>query len=482
MGCGITKKDISQVVPLETIARKVISSLNLVHVNEKNFLDQYKVEKILGQGSYGEVRIALHKHTGQERAVKLFNKETDFDHSYIKVKNEIEVLRFLRHPCIIKMYEYFEDSKRLYIVTEKCNGGELFDVISQRSTISENDSAIICKQLFSAVAYLHENNITHRDIKPENILLDENEDLLNIKIIDFGAATRFSDDQPLSDLVGSPFYISPEMISASYSKECDLWSCGVVLYILLCGSPPFDGKNNVEILNKVKIGEVSFTRPIWNTVSEEAKDLVLKLLCPARERLSAVEALRHNWVQSLAAFPQLERPVIEGLKCKLQVFHRKSKLHDAITAFISSQIITTQETKELRSLFKSLDINGDGKLSKEELVSGFSVGDESQVEFISEIMAQVDLDKNGFIELDEFLMAAVNQKTLFSRENLKKAFDMMDLDGNGTISYDELKTVLGIGNDLGKPIWVDILEKTNKLSSEEINFQDFGRIVYSFFS
>ena len=155
-------------------------------------------------------------------------------------------------------------------------------------------------------------------------------------------------------------------------------------------------------------------------------------------------------------------------------------MHRAITNFIGTQVISSQETRKLRELFKSLDTNGDGKLSKEELLNGFNKEGENQLEFITYIMNRVDTDRNGYIDLDEFLVAAVNQNTLFSRENMKKAFDMFDLDGSGKISYEELQTVLGVGNNSGKSIWLEIINKAHKVITEEINFQEFCEIIESF--
>jgi calcium-dependent protein kinase len=475
MGCSPSKSKSSIVI--DSI-KPLKSDLNLVHINQKKFLDEYHVEKTLGSGSYGEVRTVVHKLTGQQRAVKLFRKDIDFDNSYQKVKNEIEILKSLHHPCIIKIYEYFEDNKRVYIILEKCNGGELFDMITKNSNLNENTSAIICKQIFSAVGYMHDNYIVHRDIKPENILLEEVEDFVNIKIIDFGTSTKFMPDVALYELAGSPFYMAPEVIKKKYSKECDMWSCGVILYILLSGYPPFDGKDNSEIMKNVKAGNFSFEKSIWTHVSAQAKDLIQKLLCPSSKRLTASEALSHPWITSLGSYPKPDSNLIFSIKSNLRQFQSRNKLHDAIISFISTQIISSQETKELRLLFKSLDANGDGKLSKEELMNGFQSGLEANQDFVAGIMERVDTDKNGFIDLEEFLVAALNQKTLFSRENIKKAFDMFDLNGNGKISSTELQTVLGTGNTNSNDIWFDIVERMKKNSNYEIDFDEFCNLLF----
>ena len=475
MGCCAPRsKDKDSIIALESIQKSGLSSYNIIHANTKNFLDSYKVEQCLGSGSYGEVRRVIHKLTSQERAVKLFVKTSADLDSYNKVKKEIEILSSLHHPSIIRIFEYFEDDRRLYIVLEKCDGGELFDMISGRKFLGESVAATIIKQILSAVAYMHENGVVHRDIKPENILLEENEDYVNLKIIDFGTATRFSLNEKLIEIVGSAFYLSPEVVNNSYGPECDLWSCGVILYIMLSGYPPFDGKDNIEIFNKIKRMQFDFSKSIWNGVSDSAKDLISKLLSPSSKRISARAALNHPWLVSQSAHPTPRLDLIENLKNNLQVFQTRNKLHSAITAFISNQIISSKETKHLREIFKALDLNGDGKLSREELVLGF---DSENTDLVDKVMQKVDADNNGFIDLDEFLQAALDEKQMLSKENLKKAFDMFDLDGSGSISFSELKTVLGVGQTVGKRIWDEIMVSKKQTDDLEISFKEFCDII-----
>jgi calcium-dependent protein kinase len=230
----------------------------------------------------------------------------------------------------------------------------------------------------------------------------------------------------------------------------------------------------LDILNKVKQGKVSFEKNLWLEVSDMAKDLILKLLTVPAKRLSATEAILHPWIMSLGSYPSPSKSLIDSLKANLKGFHNRNKLYNAITAFISNQVISTRDTKELRELFKSLDTNCDGKLSKEELVKGFN---ESNNDLISSIMFRVDTDKNGFIDLDEFLIAAFNQQTLLSKENMKKAFDMFDLDGNGTVSYEELQTVLGLGVSAGKTIWKEVMDLKIKQAGEDISFEEFCDLI-----
>jgi calcium-dependent protein kinase len=192
--------------------------------------------------------------------------------------NEINILKNLDHPNIVKMYESFEDEKRYYIVTEICKGGELFDEIIARGKFTEKDAAVLMKQVLSCVNYCHKNNIVHRDLKPENVLLEANKDFDQIKIIDFGTSLQFDPSKFLDEKLGTPYYIAPEVLNKKYNEKCDIWSCGVILFIILSGVPPFNGANDQEIMKNVKIGKFSFSDPCWTNVSDKAKDLIKKLL------------------------------------------------------------------------------------------------------------------------------------------------------------------------------------------------------------
>ena len=476
MGCVSSKEAKQNLTVLENVSNPGLKSTpaSFVTMNPHKFTEVYKVGGILGNGLFGEVRLVTHRLTGLVRAVKLFRKDLNTQESYAQIKREIEILRKLSHPIIVRLFEYFEDEKRVYLVMEKCDGGELFEEINKRKILSENLAGAICKQLFSALAYLHENGIAHRDIKPENILLEEKEDFLNIKLIDFGAAKAFSQGSKMKEMIGSAFYISPEVSRYSYNEKCDIWSSGVILYILLCGIPPFPGETNEIIINNIRKGTYSLEGPLWASVSAGAKDLISKLLCPENQRLTAQQALVHPWVQSNGAYSTSSSGMHTGAIENLGAFHSINKLRDAVSVFISSQIITNQDSKEVREFFKRIDRNGDGKLSKEEMMDGFCQvnGLENTEEYIERIMKEADTDGNGFIEYSEFLKACISEQVMYSRENMKKAFDMFDLDGSGKISSSELQQVFGIGN-LENPMWKDIVQQADKNSDGEIDFNEF---------
>ena len=480
MGCGNSR-------PLNTTGSKAViraeqhpNPPNFVIQNPKSFQEVYKLGKLIGSGSFGDVRAATHIETGEERAVKLFKKSlatTDKDKR--KLFEEIQILRSLDHPNIVKIFEYFEDMRRYYIVMEYCRGGELFQEVLRQEHFSEQTAATILQQLFSAVGYLHSNNIMHRDLKPENILLEDSGDFLNIKLIDFGTAIRFNPGSKLRTIVGTAYYIAPEVLKGAYTEKCDMWSCGVIIYILLSGFPPFDGKSDEEIIEKVKKCSYNFGRDVWKNVSNEAKDLIYKLLAQPDVRISAEEALQDLWVQKKINRAKLANPVVQNTANNLKGFMKGNKLRETVGSFIVSQCLSVAETKELRDAFKQMDINGDGKLSKEELFEYFSkdLGGEEANNEVIKIFSQVDTDGSGYVDYSEFLKASIDSKTMENKKHLKKAFDLFDSDGSGTISADELKKILTGGSVAGDDTWAQVIKEVDKNGDGVIDFEEFETIL-----
>ena len=234
----------------------------LVQESKGDPYEFYEEVKVLGEGSFGKVYMVRHKISRVLRAMKSIHKDKAQlrEEEEKAMINEINVLKSLDHPNIMKIYEYFNTEKCLYIITELLTGGELFDRISSSNHLSEKVSKYIMKQLLSAVDFCHENGIIHRDLKPENILIESKEDARNefftIKLIDFGTSDKLSKGKMCKVQIGTPFYIAPEVLSNSYNEKCDLWSCGVILYIMLCGDPPFYGDTDNEIYASVKRGIV----------------------------------------------------------------------------------------------------------------------------------------------------------------------------------------------------------------------------------
>ena len=210
--------------------------------NSTKFTDDYKLLETLGEGAFGVVGKWENLETGAIKAVKMLSKSKIKKNSLSDIVREIEIVKDLDHPNIVKMYESYEDSKYLYIVTELIQGGELFDELIRRKRFSEEDCAWIIKQVLEALSYWHANNLVHKDIKPENILLDKPKNIKSVKLIDFGTAQKFERAIKMTKVIGTPYYVAPEVLRGSYDEKWDIWGIGVIMFILLSGSPPFNGK------------------------------------------------------------------------------------------------------------------------------------------------------------------------------------------------------------------------------------------------
>jgi serine/threonine protein kinase len=266
--------------------------------------DYYIFPAILGKGHYGCVRECMHRRTKQFYAVKSIEKAKigRLDH----LQREVYLLSKIDHKGIMKMVDIFEDVEFVHIITEKYVGGELFDKIIERTTdngcFDEVSAATIVKSLLEAVAYLHRNGIVHRDIKPENILfVTEDDEDLSVKLIDFGLSRRHKKgDAYMSNPVGTAYYMSPELLKGKYDQSCDVWSTGIVAYILLCGYPPFNGDTDPDIFDAIKQASFGFPSQAWGHISPEAKDFIKCLLRKdPKKRFTAEEALKHPWIRNL---------------------------------------------------------------------------------------------------------------------------------------------------------------------------------------
>jgi calcium-dependent protein kinase len=442
--------------------------------------DHYRIGKVLGSGAFGEVRLCLHKDTQTQRAVKVLRKNLLDDKEMDMLKNEIAILKDMDHPNIVKMYEFLEDEKRIYIVTEICKGGELFDEILSRSKFDEKDAAVVMRQLLSAINYCHKKNIVHRDLKPENMLLEQDKDLEKLKIVDFGTSLSFDPDRALDEKLGTAYYIAPEVIKKSYNEKCDLWSCGVIMYILLSGEPPFNDPkaDNEAIMKKVEKGKYDISKGVWKTVSKEAKDLIKKLLIYSPDdRISAEDALKHPWIDEFKV--EVDTTAAGNALNNLKSFRSGQKLKTAAATYIGSQLISKSEKEKLAKIFKALDANGDGKLSKEEIMGGYEehFGKLLNEEEVDKLFNDVDTDKSGFIDYSEFIVATMSSKKNLSEEKLQAAFKLFDTDGNGTISKEELTNVLSTSGQLTPETIEDILKQADENDDGEIEFSEFCNLM-----
>jgi calcium-dependent protein kinase len=442
----------------------------------------YTLGKILGTGAFGTVRSALHKPTKQIRAVKILKKS---DQDEQKLFLEVDILSKLSHPNIMKIFEFYEDKSNFYIISELCQGGELFDMITDKKCFSESEAAPIIKQLLSAICYSHKNHVVHRDLKPENILIENKQDDKHIiKLIDWGGARYFSPSTKMSKVNGTPYYIAPEVLFNTYNEKCDIWSAGVILYVLLCGYPPFNGETDKEIMEAVKNGYFDFPEEEWSVISSSAKRLIKRMLIyDFKQRPSALELLADPWFSEnetkIEANKQLAKSALENMKR----FKRNKQFEQATISFIVNQLTSCEDIKSLRETFTEWDKNGDGVLSKEEIMAGYQdIYGSVDEEEIDKMIKSVDLDGNGVIDYNEFLNCTINRDKIISEKNLKFAFNTFDKDGSGAISIDEIMLIFRkTATTVDKSIFEKMLKEADANGDGEIEYIEFKAIMEDFF-
>ncbi|OMJ68736.1 hypothetical protein SteCoe_33732 [Stentor coeruleus] len=477
MGCGKTKVKVSVVTSTETPRLKIHRTLIRKHT--KNFNEEYQSGNKIGTGGFAEVRRCTHKLTGMMRAVKIYYKN-QFPADYIAsggLGQEIEILRMIDHPNIVKVYEYFEDEKCFYITMEFCMGGELFDKISTKEKLSESTVCDIMRQLLSVIAYLHEKNIAHRDLKPENILLEDRNEELSLKLADFGNAVIFTKGKLLKGETGTSYYMAPEVVDSEYSEKCDEWSSGVILYMLLSGNPPFTGNNDEEIISNVKKQEFSLEGQEFAKVSDEAKDLIKKLLQPESTRFTAIEALSHLWFLSNPIRKNVRQATLSSVSHNLKNYKSSTALKEAIRAFIISQIITTKDMRPFREVFSVIDEDQDGKINEKDLVAYFAKNmnpNEAETE-AQNVFKHMD-SETKCLEYSEYLRLTLDSSMIMSRNNLVIAFNMLDVDKTGSVSAEKL--MLAIGNssqDIN--IWKAVIEEAVRRKDGSIELPQFIELL-----
>ncbi len=407
------------------------------------FLDNYDVIKQLGKGGYGKVYEVKNKKTGEIRACKHLSKLSI--KNLEKFEREINILIKTDHPHIIKLYEIFESQRSLYLVMEECKGGEVFDKIIEhiqsKQMYSEKDAANMFLQLMSSIEYCHNNGICHRDLKPENLLYLNagNEKDNPIKVIDFGLSQIFT-DRKLKTKVGTAYYVAPEILMGDYNEKCDIWSAGVILYIFLSGDPPFNGPNDAAIYNKISQMKFSFPEKKWGNISNEAKDLIIHMLAPEKERYNAKQVLAHPWFKNAKNTPLVD---LNFDPMFFSDYIRGSGLKKASLLFIASRL-DENEILNLKKIFEAFDKGKDGQISIDELQQGLIQLKSSHVNpnDVFNLFKTLDADKNGRIDYTEFLAATLDKKTYLKKERLFEAFCVFDKDNSGHISKQEIMEVL----------------------------------------
>ena len=389
------------------------------------------------------MRKAKDKDTEEVRAIKTISR--DKIKNYKRFINEVNVLKTLDHPNIIKLFEVYEDKTDVHLVTEYWSGGELFDHLLRTKKINEKETAKLFRQIVYSVIYCHKNAICHRDLKPENFMFESDKPDANLKLIDFGLSCSYFKFKKngnggfhrMKSIVGTAYFIAPEVIGEDYTKACDMWSIGVILYIMLSGFPPFDGKNESEIIEAVKRKEVFFNEEIWGDISKNAQDLISKLLVPEEERILPKDVLKHPWLQNLDELPNIDSNLLNSEHIqRLKKFQNMQSFKKLIITFIATRTTDIEVYSQMQT-FRQLDKNKDGYITPNELKERLKT--EMDPEEVNEILNAVDTDQNGAINYTEFIAATMDRYLYEDKKKLHKMFKLLNINGDGKLSPNDIK-------------------------------------------
>ena len=435
--------------------------------------DYYEIHDILGEGAYGCVRKVLHKelqvYMAMKSIIKSYVELTEFKNMLL----EVDILRKLDHPNILKINEVIEDCKCYHIVTELCTGGELLEKITKYKKLEEQQVASYMYQVFSAILYCHEHQVIHRDIKPENLLFEDDNEDSDLKVIDFGISKMFDTQSKFFKcgkvINNQPFYSAPETFDGVFTDKSDIWSCGIIMYLMLCGYLPFKKRSASSLVEEITHSRIEFPTKEWANVSNEARALVIRLLekDPAN-RPSAQIVLKNVWFNKImnSKAQRLSLNSVENLKH----FHCQTKIQQAAFEYIVSHLLTTEEIKAHKATFMALDADADGKLSANEILGSVNDVVVSRLEEVPSILERCDSDLSGYIDYTEFLSATMDWKIILSTKKLEAAFRAFDLNGNGKIDVDELKEMIGGIDENG---YLMLMQQIDTDGDGEINFDEF---------
>ncbi|XP_022885271.1 calcium-dependent protein kinase 10-like [Olea europaea var. sylvestris] len=437
--------------------------------------DKYILGRELGRGEFGVTYLCTDRETREDLACKSISKKKLRTAVDIEdVRREVAIMSSLpEHPNIVKLRATYEDNETVHLVMELCEGGELFDRIVARGHYSERAAAGITRTIAEVVRMCHQNGVIHRDLKPENFLFANKKENSALKAIDFGLSVFFKPGERFSEIVGSPYYMAPEVLKRNYGPEVDVWSAGVILYILLCGVPPFWAETEQGVALAILRGVIDFKREPWPQVSESAKSLVRQMLEPdPKKRLTAQQVLDHPWIQNAKKAPDV--PLGDIVRARLKQFSVMNRFKKKALRVIAEHL-TVEEAEVIRDMFMLMDTNNDGKVTYEELKAGLrKVGSQLAEPEIKLLMDVADVDGNGVLDYGEFVSVTIHLQRMENDEHFHRAFMFFDKDGSGYIEIDELQEALA---DESGETDVDVLNDIMR----EVDAKQDGRIDYEEF-
>ena len=527
----------------KTVIDIKVNAKNFIIQRTKNISDVYEKVQFLGQGAFGSVYKVVRKNSGTReiiRALKEISKESmDVNEdNKEEIKNEIEVLKNIDHPNIMKIFEFFEDEKNLYLVNEFCGGGDVAGMNEKYGLFPEFFLKYVMFQVFLAISFLHSNKVVHGDIKRENIafvylgknkdkkefdqffktifkdkdLQEELSDAPGIgnlsdkaqkiieeicnyetKILDFGSAkmkAKGKNNEKLSGVTGTVYYCSPEVVKDKYDFECDEWSCGVMMYILLTGHPPFDGEDEDKIFDNILKQELNLDVPELRNVSEPCKDLINQLLKKnPNKRIKAEDALKHEFfITGINIGNLLKGKYKENSDYLKRMYNKNTKLRgkknskfrDMVIAYIALNFSDQNEEKKAKQIF--MEMSGGNKhflITKETFVTRlekvFKGLTKSEIE---DLFDSIDENETGNIEYEELIRALTDKEKLLNDKNLKEAFNFFDKDGSGSITWNEIAEIVYPEGKIPKNTIKEFLNEIGEQDENmKIDYFEFKKIL-----
>uniref|UniRef100_A0A5B7AWW0 non-specific serine/threonine protein kinase n=1 Tax=Davidia involucrata TaxID=16924 RepID=A0A5B7AWW0_DAVIN len=405
--------------------------------------ETYELGRELGRGEFGVTYLCTEKSSGDLYACKSISKKKLRTRVDIEdVRREVEIMKRLpKHPNIVSLKDTYEDDNAVHLVMELCEGGELFDRIVARGHYTERAAAAVTKTIVEVIQMCHKHGVMHRDLKPENFLFANKKETSPLKAIDFGLSVFFKPGEKFNEIVGSPYYMAPEVLKRNYGPEVDVWSAGVILYILLCGVPPFWAETEQGVAQAIIRSVVDFKRDPWPKVSDNAKDLVKKMLNPdPKQRLTAQEVLDHPWLQNAKKAPNVS--LGETVRARLKQFSVMNKLKKRALKVIAEHL-SVEEVAGIKEGFQLMDTSNKGKINIDELRVGLhKLGHQIPDADLQILMEAGDIDKDGYLNYGEFVAISVHLRKMGNDDHLRKAFDLFDQNQSEYIEIEELRNAL----------------------------------------
>ena len=413
----------------------------------KDIRKEYRFKNQLGGGHFGTVRRG-YRISEKNKKMKFFAIKS------IPMKNlscnindfikEVDIISTLDHPNIIKFYETFHDDYFFHIVMELCKGKEIIHQMGNYGFIEEKKVTYIIFKVLLAIAHCHNRGVTHRDLKPENILFDSMKKDAEIKILDFGLSRKYDKEQKMHSILGTPYYVAPEVLKGEYDEKCDIWSIGAITYLMLCGEPPFNGNSNNEIFKKIVKENIKFKSLLWKNISNNAKDFVKICLSKnSNKRPSAQEALNHIWFSNVKNEIHNNKNIKKEILLNIKDFNINYEFKQMVLKYLINNKLSYEEKKVFKDAFYALDFNHNGFIIESDLKKAFDLFniniDEKQINHLFNILPE---NKNLGLGFIEFIMAGIDKKSIFTEENLEDAFNYFDINKTGDIEFDNLNSAL----------------------------------------